>query len=101
MLVGNAISTILYTANGESSDWMLGELGIYAVSVELGGETQASRTWFIEDKEVLKDVLKNNERWMTNTMLYLEPVIECTGTDTVVTGQAAENEGDVVALTAY
>ena len=38
-LIGNAMQTIQYKANGEASDWMLGELGIYAVSAELGGET--------------------------------------------------------------
>ena len=33
---GNGATTIGYTANGEASDWMLHELGIYALSPELG-----------------------------------------------------------------
>lgn len=33
---GNGASTISYSANGEASDWMLYELGIYALSPELG-----------------------------------------------------------------
>ena len=33
---GNAVDTIGYTANGEASDWMLGERGIYAISPEIG-----------------------------------------------------------------
>lgn len=35
-ITGNGASTIAYTANGEASDWMLHELGIYALSPELG-----------------------------------------------------------------
>ena len=33
---GNGATSIGYTANGEASDWMLHELGIYAASPELG-----------------------------------------------------------------
>ena len=33
---GNGAITIGYTANGEASDWMLGERGIYAISPEIG-----------------------------------------------------------------
>ena len=47
-LIGNAMQTIQYKANGEASDWMLGELGIYAVSAEIGGETPETSTFFIE-----------------------------------------------------
>ena len=47
-LIGNAMQTIQYKANGEASDWMLGELGIYAVSAELGGATPETQTFFIE-----------------------------------------------------
>ena len=33
---GNGYSTVDYPANGEASDWMLGEWGILAMSPELG-----------------------------------------------------------------
>jgi len=33
---GNGFDTVKYTANGEASDWMLGEKNIIAFSPELG-----------------------------------------------------------------
>ena len=33
---GNGYSMVQYPANGEASDWMLGSLGIYSFSPELG-----------------------------------------------------------------
>lgn len=36
MIRGNGRQTILYDANGEASDWMLGQCGIVALSPELG-----------------------------------------------------------------
>ena len=33
---GNGSTTIGYTANGEASDWMLHEMGVFAMSPELG-----------------------------------------------------------------
>ena len=35
-LKGNGQQTIKYDANGEASDWMLGEYGIPALSPEIG-----------------------------------------------------------------
>ena len=53
---GNGATTIGYTANGEASDWMLHEKGIYAMSTELGINDKRSDTFFISNKEVLKDL---------------------------------------------
>jgi carboxypeptidase T len=44
---GNGLHSIGYTADGEASDWMLQEHGIYALSPELGIENAGSRTFFI------------------------------------------------------
>lgn len=66
---GNAMQTINYRANGEASDWMLGELGIYAVSVELGGLTKSTRSFFIEKASDLKEILLENSPWISKTML--------------------------------
>lgn len=33
---GNAMETVNYVANGEASDWMLNELNIIAMSIEIG-----------------------------------------------------------------
>ena len=89
-------------ANGEASDWMLGERGIYAASVELGGEVPETKTWFIEDTDALKSLLVDNHKWLGATMGYLEAVIECEGFDTVITAQDAEDaDVDVVAVTVF
>lgn len=51
---GNGASTIGYTANGEASDWMLHELGIYALSPELGtSDSRSSEAFFIRSKKAL------------------------------------------------
>ena len=62
--VGNAMQTIEYQANGEASDWMLAELGIYALSVELGGGKRASQSFFIEDSDDLLELLIENDSWI-------------------------------------
>lgn len=46
---GAGIQTVQYTANGEASDWMLHELGIYSMSPELGNENSGSENFFIAD----------------------------------------------------
>ena len=48
--LGNGAQTIHYTANGEASDWMLHEKGIYAMSPELGIESRYAETFFINNK---------------------------------------------------
>ena len=48
-LLGNGVTTIGYTANGEASDWMLHELGIYAASPELGINDRHTDTFFISN----------------------------------------------------
>lgn len=54
---GNGTSTIGYTANGEASDWMLHELGIYAMSPELGLQIKQAENFFIGDPDALKIVV--------------------------------------------
>ena len=69
---GNGISTIGYTANGEASDWMLHELGIYAMSPELGTNkspmSRLSEYFFIKSKEALKETLDLNYPWIQFTI---------------------------------
>ena len=66
---GNAMQTIKYRANGEASDWMLAELGIYAVSVELGGNTVENSAFFIEKGSALRGLMLENTPWIAQTML--------------------------------
>jgi len=63
------MQTISYKANGEASDWMLSELGIYAVSVELGGDTIATSKFFITKADDLTKLLLENEPWISKIML--------------------------------
>ena len=76
--IGNAMKTIGYRANGEASDWMLAERGIYAVSVELASAAEPlTKLFFISDKDVLKKLLLESEPWITATMAFLMPKITC------------------------
>ena len=52
-ILGNGKQTIEYTANGEASDWMLGERGVYAISPELGSLDRGSESFFIKSSSVL------------------------------------------------
>ena len=52
-LAGNGMQTIGYNANGEASDWMLHELGILAMSPELGIDDRRTEDFFIRDASAL------------------------------------------------
>jgi len=54
--VGNAISTVKYTANGEASDWLLGTYGIISFSPEIG-LIQKDANGFFPDKNVIYPVV--------------------------------------------
>ena len=43
---------------------MLGELGIYAVSIELGGDTPATSAFFIKNSLDLQNLLLENQPWI-------------------------------------
>ena len=64
---GNGAKTIGYTANGEASDWMLHERGIYALSPELGIKSRATEHFFIKDEDALFDLLRYNYDWIEYT----------------------------------
>ena len=83
---------------------MLAELGIYAVSVELGGAEPLTKRFFITDKTALKNLLLESEPWITSTMGFLMPRVHCELTQSskmgpdndrvhVVTTFACENTG--------
>jgi len=61
---GNGSTTIGYTANGEASDWMLHELGIYAMSPELGIGIWEAKTFFIKEFQALTAVIVGNSQWI-------------------------------------
>jgi hypothetical protein len=60
MIVGTAYSTLNYTSPGEMSDWITAATGIPSVSPELGTSDPATDTFFIEDLDVIIDVLNQN-----------------------------------------
>ena len=53
---GNGKATIGYTANGEASDWFLGEWDIIAMSPEIGGDALSNNGFFPPEKNILKIV---------------------------------------------
>ena len=70
---GSGILTVLYTANGEASDWMLKEHGVYGMSPELGISDKRSEEFFIIDSNILKQVLQDNYKWIEYTLAKLHP----------------------------
>lgn len=65
--VGNAKSSIDYIANGEASDWMLGEKGILAFSPELGNKDPKSEDFYIDSslhEQVVRDDYKTIETFI-------------------------------------
>jgi hypothetical protein len=65
------LQTIGYTANGEASDWMLHEHGIYAMSPELGTDDERSEHFYISDFNPLKDTVESNYIWIHNVIAML------------------------------
>lgn len=49
--MGNGLVTVEYDANGEASDWFLGEQGIYSISPELGTQDKVTKGFALENKE--------------------------------------------------
>ena len=54
---GNGYEVYEYEANGEASDWMLANRGIYAMSPELSTDNPLTSDFFITDPELVKQVL--------------------------------------------
>ena len=75
--LGNGAQTIHYTANGEASDWMLHERGIYAMSPELGIDSRYAETFFINNKQTLQDLIVQNSAWIEHTIKLLFEKIKC------------------------
>ena len=75
---GNGFSTVDYPANGEASDWMLGEWGILAMSPELGTSDKRTEQFFIKDPSVLKETVSKNYPWIKFTMLKLTSQVHFT-----------------------
>eukprot|EP00353_Schmidingerella_taraikaensis_P019025 CAMPEP_0185621200 /NCGR_PEP_ID=MMETSP0436-20130131/56495_1 /TAXON_ID=626734 ORGANISM="Favella taraikaensis, Strain Fe Narragansett Bay" /NCGR_SAMPLE_ID=MMETSP0436 /ASSEMBLY_ACC=CAM_ASM_000390 /LENGTH=70 /DNA_ID=CAMNT_0028262221 /DNA_START=482 /DNA_END=694 /DNA_ORIENTATION=- len=69
--------TIGYTANGEASDWMLHELGIFALSPELGISNKSAETFFIRDQFTLAQTITTNFKWIESAMKLLFESVEC------------------------
>ena len=83
--MGNGAKTIGYTANGEASDWMLHELGIYAASPELGIDMREAEDFFIRSKGALIALVRQNFDWIEHTMLLLFEKIDCQQVKSAVT----------------
>lgn len=67
------MKAILYEANGEASDWMLGKYGIIAMSPELGILDKRSEGFFLDDALVLKETIFQNQLWVFNTIIKVQP----------------------------
>lgn len=55
---GNGPKTVGYEADGEASDWMLVKHGILAASPELGTLDERSMEFFVEDRDVVIEILQ-------------------------------------------
>jgi len=69
--IGNGAQTVDYQAPGTLSDWLLSSMNIITVTPELGTNDPNSDDFFIKSKEVLKDVLDQNFKWMHFSFSWL------------------------------
>lgn len=75
---GNGQATIKYSANGEASDYMLAEKGVYALSPELGTDDKWSNQFILTTRQQIKTVLQSNFPWVLYTIKQLHPSINMT-----------------------
>ena len=81
---------------------MLGELGIFAASIELGGSKSAEQKFFISNANVLRDLVIQNDRWIYQMLLYLQPDFECiTEGPSSIISDNPDDPTTVKTLTAY
>ena len=78
---GTAQETIKYVANGEASDWMLGEHGIICLSPELGALNNKSDAFYLTNDElieVVKDGYSAVEHWFEfNMPIFSQVKLSC------------------------
>jgi hypothetical protein len=56
--------SLMYEADGEASDWMLTTYGILACSPELGLLDYRSNNFYVFNRTVVKEILKQNVVWV-------------------------------------
>jgi hypothetical protein len=66
-LKGNAYHTVGYTADGESSDYIMKEFGIPTVSSELANDDYNSNDFMLKSDNVVRSVLRDNYPWILHT----------------------------------
>jgi len=64
---------VQYTANGEASDWMLSEHGVYAMSPEIGSSNSNSDVFFISKAENIRITMEQNFVWIEYIIIKLQP----------------------------
>lgn len=75
--VGTAKQTIRYLANGDASDWMLGEQGIVSISPELGALTGFSDDFYLAKDDLLRvasDSAVALDTWFEYSMPFFEEI---------------------------
>lgn len=75
-LHGNAIQTVGYTANGEANDYIMKAFDIPSVTPELGNDNFLSGDFFIAYPFVVREVLRDNEPWVTHTFKKLSGEVD-------------------------
>ena len=60
--------TVNYEANGEASDWMLGDRGIIAMSPELGTKDKSAQHFFIRTPKAVQNVVFENLKWVDDVL---------------------------------
>ena len=62
---------VMYTVNGEASDWMLAHRGIFAMSPELSTVNPETMDFFMETDEAVREVLQTHYPWVRHTILNM------------------------------
>ena len=80
---------------------MLAELGIYALSIELGSSQDKFNTFFIEEEDDLKTLLLETEPWIRQIMTFLDEKTFCYFMSSSVVDEAVETDGKVKAVISF
>jgi len=69
---GTATQIVGYAAPGEASDWMFGTHDIIAFSPELGLDDAQTHNFYLSNRTLAFEILRQNNIWVQTTLLKLD-----------------------------
>ncbi|CDW72010.1 zinc carboxypeptidase family [Stylonychia lemnae] len=73
---GNAQQVVGYEADGEACDWIFSKYQIICASPELGLQTYLANDFILSNREVVKQIIGQNFKWIKYTMRKIGPQLK-------------------------